>query len=62
MNGIQSKNHKMGTCEINEVSLSCFDNKIFVLNKGDDGLAIKILLIFSLVRRAFSLIFLFYFT
>ena len=46
----------MGTCEINEVSLSCFDNKIFVLNKGDDGLAIKILLIFSLVRRAFSIL------
>ena len=31
---IQSKKHKMGTYEINKISLSCFDNKRFVLNDG----------------------------
>ena len=33
-NGIQSKNHKIGTCEINKISLSCFEDKRFVLDDG----------------------------
>ena len=33
-NRIQSKNHKIGTCEINKISLSCFENKRFVLDDG----------------------------
>ena len=30
MKRIQSKKHKIGTCEINKISLSCFDDKRFV--------------------------------
>ena len=39
MRGIQGKKHKMGTYEINKISLSCFDDKIFVLNDGIHTLA-----------------------
>ena len=39
MKKIQSKNHKMGTYEISKISLSCFDDKIFVLNDGIHTLA-----------------------
>ena len=31
---IQDKKHKMGTCEINKISLSHFDDKRFVLSDG----------------------------
>ena len=34
---VQSKDHRIGTYEINEVSLSCFDDKIYIQN---DGLAL----------------------
>ena len=34
MRRIQSKKHKLGTYEINKISLSCFDDKRFVLNDG----------------------------
>ena len=34
MRRIQSKRHKMGTYEINKISLSCFDDKRLVLNNG----------------------------
>ena len=40
MNRIQSKNHRIGTYEINKVSLSCFDDKIYILNNGYDGLVL----------------------
>ena len=30
MNEIQSKDHRMGTYEINKISLPCFDYKIFI--------------------------------
>ena len=40
MNGIQSKDHRIGTYEINKISLSCFDDKIYMQNKGCDGLAL----------------------
>ena len=39
MRRIQSKKHKIGTYEINKTSLSCFDDKRFVLNDGVDTLA-----------------------
>ena len=39
MHRIQSKDHKIGTYEINKISLSCFDDKIFFQNNGCDGLA-----------------------
>ena len=34
MKRIQSKKHKIGTYEINKISLSCFDDKRFDLNDG----------------------------
>ena len=40
MNRIQSKDHRIGTFEINKISLSCFDNKIYIQNNGCDGLAL----------------------
>ena len=36
---IQSKKHKLGTYENNKMSLSCFDDKRFVLNDGIHTLA-----------------------
>ena len=40
MNRIQSKDRRIGTCEINKISLSCFDDKIYIPNNGYDGLAL----------------------
>ena len=39
MKRIQSKKHKIGTYGINKISLSCFDDKIFVLDDGIHTLA-----------------------
>ena len=39
MNRIQSKDHGMGTYEINKISLFCFDDKICFLKNRYDGLA-----------------------
>ena len=39
MRRIQAKKHKLGTYEINKISLSCFDDKRFVLNDGIHTLA-----------------------
>ena len=39
MRRIQRKKHKMGTYKINNISLSVFDDKRFVLNDGVDTLA-----------------------
>ena len=38
MNRIQSRHHRIGTYEINKISLSCFDEKIYIQNNGCDGL------------------------
>ena len=40
INRIQSKDHKIVTYEINKISLSCFDDKIYIQNNGYDGLAL----------------------
>ena len=40
MNRIQSRDHKMGTYEINKIFLSCFDYKIYIKNNGCVGLAL----------------------
>ena len=38
INRIQSKDDKIiGTYEVNKISLSCFDDKIFIQNYGRDG-------------------------
>ena len=34
MKRIQAKKHKIGTYEIDKISLSCFDDKRFVLYNG----------------------------
>ena len=39
MNKIRSKSERIGTHEINKISLSSFDDKINILNNGYDGLA-----------------------
>ena len=39
MRRIRAKNHKIGTHEIEKISLSCFDNKRFVLDDGIHTLA-----------------------
>ena len=40
LNRIQSKYHKIGTYEINRISLSCIDDKINIQNSGCDGLVL----------------------
>ena len=40
MNRIQSKDHRIGTYEINKISLPFFDDKIYIQNNGYDGLAL----------------------
>ena len=39
MKRIQSKKHKLGTYEIDKISLSCFDNERYVLDDGIRALA-----------------------
>ena len=39
MKRIQAKKHKIGTYEINKISLSCFDDKRYVLDDGVNTLA-----------------------
>ena len=39
MRRIQGKKHKMGTCKINKILLSVFDDKRFFLNNGIHALA-----------------------
>ena len=39
MKRIQRKDHRIGTYEINKISLSCFDDKIYIQNNGCDELA-----------------------
>ena len=34
MNRIQSKDHRIGTYEIKNISLWCFDDKIYIQNNG----------------------------
>ena len=40
MHRIESKDHKIGIYEINKISLSCFDDKIYIQNNEYDGLAL----------------------
>ena len=34
MNRIQSKNHRIGTYETQNISLPCFDDKIYIICNG----------------------------
>ena len=40
MNRVQSKEHRIGTYETNKISLSSFDNKMYIQSNGYDGLAL----------------------
>ena len=41
MNRIQSKGHRiLNTLEINKICLSCFDDKVYIINTGYDGLTL----------------------
>ena len=40
VNRIQSKDHRVGTYEINKIFVSCFDDKIFIQSDGYDRLAL----------------------
>ena len=40
MNRTQSKDHRIGTYEINKILLCSFDDKICIQNNGYDGLAL----------------------
>ena len=39
MRGIKSKNHNLGTYETNKRSLSCFDDKRYILRNGIETFA-----------------------
>ena len=39
MKRIRSKKHKIGTYDVNKISLSCFDDKMYILNDGIRTLA-----------------------
>ena len=39
MKRIQSKLHRIGTCDVFEISLSCFDDKRYILDSGVNNLA-----------------------
>ena len=39
MKKIRSQNHKLGSYEINKVSLSCFDDKRYILEDGVNSYA-----------------------
>ena len=40
MNIIQSKDHRIGTYDVNKILLSCFDDKIYIQIYRSDGLAL----------------------
>ena len=40
INRIQGKDHRIGTYEIKKISLSCFDEKMYIQNNGYHGLAL----------------------
>ena len=39
MKTIRSQNHQLGSYEINKVSLSCFDDKRYILDNGHESYA-----------------------
>ena len=39
MKPIRSQNHQLGSYEINKVSLSCFDDKRYILDNGQESYA-----------------------
>ena len=54
MKRIQAKKHKIGTYEIDKISLSCFDDKRKVLDDGVHTLIIFIKIVSEVVRKIVS--------
>ena len=50
MKRIQAKKHKIGTYEIDKISLSCFNDKRYVLDDGVNTLAIFIKIVINVIR------------
>ena len=50
MNRIQAKKLKKGTYEIDKISLSCFNDKRYVLDDGVNTLAIFIKIVINVIR------------
>ena len=40
MNKIQDQDHRIGIYQINKISVSCLDDKIYIQNNGYDGVAL----------------------
>ena len=55
MNRIQSKKQRIGTYEINQISLSCFDDKMYILNNAYSGVTYKKTVILTTIRTSFFL-------
>ena len=55
MKRIQAKKHKIGTYEIDKISLSCFDDKRYVLDDGIHTLAYFIKTVSQVVRKIVSI-------
>ena len=51
MKRIQAKKHKIGTYEIDKISLSCFADKRFVLDNGVNNLCLIIEKIYDNKKR-----------
>ena len=51
MKRIQSKKHKLGTCEIDKMSLSCFEDKRYVLDDGIYTLSLSLSFFIKLVSK-----------
>ena len=51
MKRIQSKKHKLGSYEIDKISLSCFDDKRYVLDDGIVRWLIFIKIVPQVVKR-----------
>ena len=57
MNRTQSKNHEIEAYEINKISLSCFDDKIYILNNRYDRLGLdygKAVILITIQNKLFS--------
>ena len=50
MKRIQAKKHKIGTCEIDQISLSCFDDKRYMLDDGVNTLAYFLIVIKNVIK------------
>ena len=50
MKRIQAKKHKIGTYEIDKISLSCFDDQKYVLDDGVNTLAYFLKIVINVIK------------